>query len=963
MKLRCISYNCESFLRNTEFVEILLSSCDVLLLQETLVTDHSINSYSIFDKEWKYIAVPAERNNLNFYGRSSGGLVIYYRKVYAKYIKPFYSTSRLMGARLCFDQSNVLLLNIYCPCDYRNAESFSLYQATMAELISVCESEKFDSVVVAGDFNCDPRRGRFYSLFSEMINYLSLSAVDIDRLSLGTYSYISRNEGCSTSWLDHVVSSNPNLVKDVEIIYGLSLEDHLPLVFSLYLESSFNPLLEPQADYFRNNHHPCIAWDRVVEEHIELYNQRLDVLLGDFVNHVSVCSEKVCNNSEHRVDLEHCYDHVINCIFLASEELPRINPKQIFRQRVGWNSNCKNLYAIAREKYLIWNNEDRPRFGKEFEEMKSSRKIFRNMLNYCKKNELRIKKANITKSFQTKKSFWRKIRSTNGKRVIPSCIEGETEPERIIDIFDRKYKSILDGDSLRNVSPEFCEEFSYFNGDVNVFDSTIRFEEFQDAFKNLNKGKGWDGIHSHHLRYASCSVRYFIYRLFSQFISHSFLPCKMLKGEIKPVIKNVHESNSDMKNYRPVMNSSYFLKLFEYMLLPKLEDSFVPHFNQFGFRKNTSCLNTITILKETVLTYHKEKSNVHCAKIDLSKAFDKVNHYKLLSKMIDKKIAPSIIRVIFYMLTNTEACVNFNGFKGQFWRVGSGVRQGGILSPLLFNLYLNEVLENISKINVGCFLANRPVNIMCYADDIILCAPSKNGLQFLIDETCKILDANNLPLNDKSEYIIFKHRQVNHIKYSIMIKGITFENIKETKYLGAILSSDFKIHKDVDRSCFSFLKQFNAVFHKFSFLSRDVIAFLVQSYCMSLYGCDLWYDYKNIRVFHGFAVAYHKALKRLAGLAPWDSNHRACEILNFPIFIHNVNNRLISYLFSLVHSKSPCLVTLRYYLRYSSFFMSNVSNIFRNQYGVINILQNDLAALKSRIDFVQRNEERSFYVP
>ena len=246
---------------------------------------------------------------------------------------------------------------------------------------------------------------------------------------------------------------------------------------------------------------------------------------------------------------------------------------------------------------------------------------------------------------------------------------------------------------------------------------------------------------------------------------------------------------------------------------------------------------------------------------------------------------------------------------------------------------------------------------------MILCAPSRNGLQFLINETCKILDANSLPLNDKSEYIIFKHRQVNDINYSITIKGIIFESIKETKYLGTILSSDFKIHKDVDRSCFSFLKQFNAVFHKFSFLNRDVKAFLVQSYCMSFYGSDLWFDYKNKRVFHGFAVAYHKALKRLAGLAPWDSNHRACEILKFPIFIHNINSRLISYFFSLVYSKSPCLSTLRYYFRYNSFLMSNVSNIFRDQYGVINVLQNDLAALKSRIVFVQSNEERSFYVP
>ena len=265
------------------------------------------------------------------------------------------------------------------------------------------------------------------------------------------------------------------------------------------------------------------------------------------------------------------------------------------------------------------------------------------------------------------------------------------------------------------------------------------------------------------------------------------------------------------------------------------------------------------------------------------------------------------------------------------------------------------------KLNVGCFLGIRPVDILCYADDIVLCAPSQSGLQILINKTCDILNLHCLPLNDKSEYIVFACRRFHNFSYSVLIDGCIFNNIDETKYLGAILSSDFKLDHDINRSCFSFLKQYNAVFHRFSFLDKNILSFLIHSHCMSFYGVETWFDYRNKNIFRGIGVAYHKAVKRLAGMAPWESNHKACELMHFPIFIHFINFKLVTYLFSILHSNSFCLNSLRYYFRYDSFILANVENIFKDQYGVSNILENDLEALLARINFTERNEERTFY--
>ena len=123
----------------------------------------------------------------------------------------------------------------------------------------------------------------------------------------------------------------------------------------------------------------------------------------------------------------------------------------------------------------------------------------------------------------------------------------------------------------------------------------------------------------------------------------------------------------------------------------------------------------------------------------------------------------------------------------------------------------------------------------------------------------------------------------------------------------------------------------------------------------------MWYNYANERVFNKISVCYHKAVKRISHLAPWQSNHVACDRTGLPIFIHHVNSKLISHLFSLISSNSPCLDSLKYYFRYRSNILNYCSDIFRRKYNIVNILENDLDALKSRIKFVQNNEPRSNY--
>ena len=109
-------------------------------------------------------------------------------------------------------------------------------------------------------------------------------------------------------------------------------------------------------------------------------------------------------------------------------------------------------------------------------------------------------------------------------------------------------------------------------------------------------------------------------KLIIKFLSHGFLPFGMLLGKIRPTVKNSAGNKTNSSNYRPVMNSSNILKMFEYLILPYLGKYLNLSHKQFAYRLSTGCLNAITLLKETVSHYNQRHSDVFCAMIDLSRA-------------------------------------------------------------------------------------------------------------------------------------------------------------------------------------------------------------------------------------------------------------------------------------------------------------------------------------------------------
>jgi len=192
----------------------------------------------------------------------------------------------------------------------------------------------------------------------------------------------------------------------------------------------------------------------------------------------------------------------------------------------------------------------------------------------------------------------------------------------------------------------------------------------------------------------------------------------VFKGQIRPIVKDRAGSESESANYRPIMNSSNILKVFEYTLLPTLMEHLKLSDRQFDFRSETNCVTTVLVMKKVIAKYNREGSPVHCAMVDLTKVFVKVNYGHLIKKLRDSSLPKQIVDTSEYMCYNTYFYVKFNRVTGDPWRIGNGTRQGSVISPLLFSYYIDDMIRNIYNMHEGYSLACVKYNITCYADDI-----------------------------------------------------------------------------------------------------------------------------------------------------------------------------------------------------------------------------------------------------
>ena len=173
------------------------------------------------------------------------------------------------------------------------------------------------------------------------------------------------------------------------------------------------------------------------------------------------------------------------------------------------------------------------------------------------------------------------------------------------------------------------------------------------------------------------SVCSLLRKLFNACIKHSFVPINFCSGRIVPVPKkpNICDAFGD---YRPVTSVNVLAKVFKYCLLEKLSCYTKLHDLQFGFTAGGGCEKAVFVLKSAVEYFVEHGSSVYLAALDISKAYDRVDHRLLLLKLINIGIAYDIFFVCWYWFRHLFGVVDWQGHLSAEFSILSDVHQGGI---------------------------------------------------------------------------------------------------------------------------------------------------------------------------------------------------------------------------------------------------------------------------------------------
>ena len=121
-----------------------------------------------------------------------------------------------------------------------------------------------------------------------------------------------------------------------------------------------------------------------------------------------------------------------------------------------------------------------------------------------------------------------------------------------------------------------------------------------------------------------------------------------------------------------------------------------------------------------------------CTFLDASKAFDKVNYCKLFNVLLKRELPVLTIRILANLHTTNFVCIYWGGTTTDYFSVINGVKQGAVLSAVLYCVYIDDLLLLLSRAGVGCYIGQHFVGALAYADDLVIIAPTASALRRLL---------------------------------------------------------------------------------------------------------------------------------------------------------------------------------------------------------------------------------------
>jgi hypothetical protein len=349
---------------------------------------------------------------------------------------------------------------------------------------------------------------------------------------------------------------------------------------------------------------------------------------------------------------------------------------------------------------------------------------------------------------------------------------------------------------LANINEQITDETDTLLADID-----ISYDDVIDALgkAKLNKSPGLDNISNELIKNGGDAMNNSMHQLFRRLIQLEGTPQEWNKGIIIPIHKKGNKNN--LNNYRGITLTSCVSKVFNRIISNSIssfvEDNQLLSEIQGGFRKNYRCEDHIFSLKSIAAMRLAEKKSTYLAFLDFSKAFDTVWRDGLLSLAWKLGIRGSMWKIVSSLYMNVQSNVKFGDIETDFFDVEEGVKQGCVLSPILFCIYINELARLIINEDVGVRICDVKTGCLFWADDVVLIADTEADLQRMLDIASKFSRTWKLDFNmDKSKVLVVGKRTDKTKLWKLGNQSIS--ECDNYKYLGVHFSRNLSDHTHVN---------------------------------------------------------------------------------------------------------------------------------------------------------------------
>ena len=814
-----LSFNIRSLSSNYDlfngFSHLLNKEFDVICFTESWLKEGNKDIYNFEG----YNAL----HNLRTDGRRGGGISIYISSYFNVNIISECTIMETYIETLFVEVSqsnkNILIATVYKP----NKSDDKLFIDKLLSLLNTCNKNKYDEIILNGDFNFDLLK---YEENGSTLNFInSLSSISL----IPVITKPTRITDQTATLIDNIFISNPINFSSGIIISDIS--DHFPTFIHFehfFIAKNSNPNVN-------------IEFRPINDENTANFVQSISSY--DLCN---TCDSDDCSTSLN--ELTNIIDHEYkSCFPLISKTISYKNTIKpwISKEIISLIKKRHHYYTLFR-KNIVTKNEyidyrnfvtnrikfaKKKYFEKKFNDVKNNIKETWKIINNVLKPNSNRKKKSVQKIFLNNKTYENSKDISNlfnnyftniGKTVSDSVESHDFNDHKI-------YLHHLD------------QQNSFFFRPILPTEINTILKSLKNTSNNINKTP------IKLLKVISNLLSVPLANIINKSLETGNFPDSLKLARVTPIHKE--DQKTDINNYRPISVLPPISKIFEKVVFNQLYKYFEQNSllieNQFGFRARKSTTHAILNLMQYLYQNLDTGNIIFSIFLDFRKAFDTVNHQILISKLESYGIRGQALDWFQSYLSNRKQYVNVNDTNSDLKQISCGVPQGSILGPLLFLIFIND-LPRCSKL----------FKYILYADDSTLSTcihenELNKSIELINTELKNLhhwLSSNKIALNKKkTNYMIFsynKNIKINDIKIG---SNIILET-DYTKYLGIHVDHHltFKYHiNEISRK----LSKSVGLLHKLNkFLPHNILKIIYSSLMHPYisYGVEAWYGtYRN----------------------------------------------------------------------------------------------------------------------